>query len=131
MDGRVAHERSPPPAPPLAVGPAGPHSVAGWSASLPEEQYLLRGSPEDGWPCSLATLTCGSCLAVGFLDRLEASPLITGVEPGLEIRSDGNIARCHCLSGPWRPRAQANPAAHHVTQQDHPARDAAHPGCGL
>jgi hypothetical protein len=82
--------------------------------------------------CSLATLTRGSCLAVDRQDRLKASPLIPAVgSAALRFPSDGTVAPPPLPIWAWRPRSQASSAAHRVTQQDHPARDAAHPACGL
>jgi hypothetical protein len=82
--------------------------------------------------CSLATLTRGSCLAVDRQDRLKASPLIPAVgSAALRFPSDGTVAPPPLPIWAWRPRSQASSAAHRMTQQDHPARDAAHPACSL
>jgi hypothetical protein len=42
------------------------------SAPLPEEQDLLHASPRTAPPCSLATLTRGSCLGRGTPVQLGA-----------------------------------------------------------
>jgi hypothetical protein len=47
----------------------------------------------------------------------------------IPIRQDRRPAATTSLG--LGPRSQASPAAHRVTQQDHPARDAAHPACRL
>lgn len=73
---------------------------------LPEEQYLLHASPEDGSPTAAwPILIRGSRLAVDLLDRLEASPLIPCcVERALEaLSSDRNIPAATAYLGPGGP----------------------------
>jgi hypothetical protein len=88
--------------------------MAEWrmSAPLPEEQDLLHASPRTAPPCSLATLTRGSCLAVDRQDHLKAAPLSTAMWSAslAALSSDRTVARRHCRSGPWRPR----PAQRHT-----------------
>jgi hypothetical protein len=92
MDGGLAHERSPPPAPRLAVGRAGLHSVAGSMPRCRRRSLSFMSASRTARPLQPGHRDRGWCLAVDRQDRLEPSPLIPAVGSGAG-RSCFGVAR--------------------------------------
>src|SRR5918994_1874832 len=122
----------PPPAPRLAVGCVGLHSVAGSVPRWRRSSISFMSASRTARPLQPGHLAPRLVSAVDRQDRLEASPLISAVgSAALGFPSDRTVAPPPLPIWALAAQVARQPGGAPNDQQDHPARDAAHPACGL